>query len=180
MLRVFKLTSPMSVGSWVLAAFGGAASTGCRRCAWPGSFPAAGAAPQRVAAVLGPPLATYTAALVANTAVPVWHEARRKLPFVFAAGAAASAGAAAALVTPAEHAGARAPARGRRRGRRDRGARRRWSDASASSRTPMRAPLQRQRTRRSRPAGRSSPAGRRSRTAAVAGGRSHGGALLTR
>ena len=44
--------------------------------------------------MLGLPLATYTAALIANTAVPAWHEARRELPFVFAAGAAASAGAA--------------------------------------------------------------------------------------
>ena len=35
------------------------------------------------------------AVLLANTAVPVWHEARRELPFVFAASAAASAGAAA-------------------------------------------------------------------------------------
>ena len=30
-------------------------------------------------------MATYTAVLIANTAVPVWHEARRELPFVFAA-----------------------------------------------------------------------------------------------
>ena len=45
------------------------------------------------------PLATYTAALVSNTAVPVWHEARRALPFVFAAGSAASAGAAALAVS---------------------------------------------------------------------------------
>jgi hypothetical protein len=39
--------------------------------------------------------------LVANTAVPVWHEAGRELPMVFAAGAAASAGGAAAVLTPA-------------------------------------------------------------------------------
>lgn len=42
-------------------------------------------------------MATYTAVLVEGTAVPVWHEARQELPFVFAGGAAASAGAAAAL-----------------------------------------------------------------------------------
>ena len=63
-------------------------SAGCR---------AAAAPPQVAAALLGLPLATYTAALIANTAVPVWHEARRELPFVFAAGAAASAGAAATV-----------------------------------------------------------------------------------
>jgi hypothetical protein len=43
--------------------------------------------------------------LVANTAVPAWHEARHTLPFLFAGGAAASAGAAATLVCPPEHAG---------------------------------------------------------------------------
>ena len=55
--------------------------------------------------MLGPALSTYTAALLADTAVPVWHEARRELPFVFAAGAAMSAGSAVAL------AGGGAPAR---------------------------------------------------------------------
>jgi DMSO reductase anchor subunit len=92
MLRVFKVTSPMSVGSWLLSAEGAlttAAAFGVRpRVAKPG------------AALLGLPLATYTGALVANTAVPAWHEARTELPFLFAAGAAASAGAAAAVVTP--------------------------------------------------------------------------------
>ncbi len=46
------------------------------------------------------PLSSYTAALLANTAVPVWHEARRELPFLFTAGAAASAGAALVMLTP--------------------------------------------------------------------------------
>ena len=55
--------------------------------------------------MLGPALATYTAVLVADTAVPVWHEARHQLPWVFAAGAAMSAGSAVAVV------GGGAPAR---------------------------------------------------------------------
>jgi hypothetical protein len=54
--------------------------------------------------VLGLPLSTYTAALITNTAVPVWHEARRTLPFVFGSGAALSAGAIAVAVTPPRHA----------------------------------------------------------------------------
>jgi hypothetical protein len=54
--------------------------------------------------VLGPALSTYTAVLVADTAVPVWHEARRELPWVFAAGGAMSAGSAITLL------GGRAPA----------------------------------------------------------------------
>jgi Polysulphide reductase, NrfD len=108
MLRLFKVTSPMSVGSWVLAG-SGLTTTIAAAEAWTGLVPAPVARPARgLAAALGLPLATYTAALVANTAVPVWHEARRSLPFVFAAGAATSAGAAALLATPPE---AAAPAR---------------------------------------------------------------------
>ena len=43
--------------------------------------------------------------LLADTANPAWHDARRELPFLFAASAAASAGAAAVITTPPEHAG---------------------------------------------------------------------------
>jgi formate-dependent nitrite reductase membrane component NrfD len=50
-----------------------------------------------VAAFFGPPLATYTGVLVADTAVPVWHNARQELPWIFGASAAASAGAAACI-----------------------------------------------------------------------------------
>ena len=42
----------------------------------------------------GPLLATYTGVLLADTAVPAWHEAYRHLPFLFAGGAMTSAGAA--------------------------------------------------------------------------------------
>lgn len=104
MLRVFKITSPMSVGSWILSLNGAAvvpAAYGMLRSNPPIAFRAA----EPLAAVLGLPLATYTAVLVANSAIPAWSEARRELPFVFAASSAASAGAAAVALTPAEHAG---------------------------------------------------------------------------
>jgi hypothetical protein len=52
------------------------------------------------AAALGPPLATYTAALLANTAVPAWHEAHRELPFVFAGSGMTAAGGLAMLLAP--------------------------------------------------------------------------------
>ena len=111
MLRVFKPTSPMSVGSWILSAYG------------PAAFAAAGlellgrAAPAPIGAVAsgtaigsisraatiaagltGPAVATYTAVLVADTAVPAWHGGWQEMPFVFA-GSAASAGAGFALLT---------------------------------------------------------------------------------
>ena len=57
-----------------------------------------GRAAEAAAAALAPVMATYTAVLVADTAIPAWHDARRELPFVFAGGAAASAGALALLL----------------------------------------------------------------------------------
>jgi hypothetical protein len=104
MLRVFKVTSPLSVGSWILAAMGPAA-VGAAVADRLGVFPRLGRAAEAVAGLLGPALATYTGTLVADTAVPVWHEAGRELPFVFAGSAAASAGAAAVLLTPPADAG---------------------------------------------------------------------------
>src|SRR5690348_7325682 len=98
MLRMFKVTSPMSVGSWILAG-SGATTTLAALSAHTGLFPRAGRVAKIAAGVLGMPLSTYTAALVSNTAVPAWHGARWTLPFTFGASAAASAGAAAAVTT---------------------------------------------------------------------------------
>ena len=105
MFRVVKVTSPMSVGNWILGASGTALGIagGCEAL---GILPRFKLAAQSLAGLLGLPLTTYTAALVANTAVPVWHEARRELPFVFAGSAAASAGAAASIATSPPQAGA--------------------------------------------------------------------------
>ena len=104
MLRVFKPTSPLSVGSWLLAAFG-PASVGAAVCEVLGVWPRAGRLAEATAALLGPAVTTYTAVLISDTAVPVWHNARRELPFVFAGSAAASAGAAAAILTSVSDAG---------------------------------------------------------------------------
>ena len=104
MLRMLKLTSPMSVGSWLLAASGSATALALGSEVT-GRFPSAGRAAKLASALLGMPLSTYTAGLVANTSVPAWHEARWILPFVFAGSSAASAGAAATMLTPARHAG---------------------------------------------------------------------------
>jgi formate-dependent nitrite reductase membrane component NrfD len=107
MLRVFKVTSPMNVGSWLVLA-NGVAVTPAAAASLLGFPKRLGRRAEPVAAVLGLPLTTYTAVLFSNSAIPVWSEARRELPALFAAGAAASAGAAAAAVTPAR---AAAPAR---------------------------------------------------------------------
>ena len=104
MLRMFKVTSPMSVGSWILMAAGSSIAPSAVN-ALTGRFARLARFTRPAAAAMGLPLATYTGALIANTAVPVWHEARRELPFLFAAGGAASAGAASVILTPVNHAG---------------------------------------------------------------------------
>lgn len=104
MLRVFKPTSPLSVGSFILAPFG-ALSAAAAASLVTGRLPTFGRLAGVGAAALGPPLATYTAALLANTAVPAWHEAHRELPFVFAGSASAAAGGVAAMFTPAAQLG---------------------------------------------------------------------------
>jgi hypothetical protein len=104
MLRVFKVTSPMSVGSWVLFVSGGASTTAAL-LERTGRLKPVKLAAEIVAALMGGPLSTYTGTLVANTAVPVWHEARQELPWLFGASACASAGAAAAVLAPSGSAG---------------------------------------------------------------------------
>lgn len=107
MLRVAKPTSPMSVGSWLLSAF--AAPMGVAalsevsvlvprplrpvvdRAARPSGL---------AAAAVGSGVATYTAVLLADTAVPSWHSAYPELPFVFAGSALSASAGAALLETP--------------------------------------------------------------------------------
>jgi formate-dependent nitrite reductase membrane component NrfD len=104
MLRVFKVTSPMSVGSWILFVSGGASNTAAalelvgrlRPVKW---------AAELVSFAAGAPLTTYTGTLLADTAIPVWHEARKELPLLFGASAAASAGAATTLFLPIRESG---------------------------------------------------------------------------
>jgi hypothetical protein len=85
MLRVFRPTSPMSVGSWTLAAYGPLAGGAAVLAGRTGAACGAGAG------VLGPVLAGYTGVLLAGTAVPVWQAAGRTLPPLFAASAVAGA-----------------------------------------------------------------------------------------
>jgi DMSO reductase anchor subunit len=99
MLRTVKVTSPLSVGSWILAPFATLASAAALSNVT-GRLPLLGRAAGLGAAALGGPLATYTAALISNTAVPAWHEAYREMPFLFAGSAAAAAGGAGLALAP--------------------------------------------------------------------------------
>jgi hypothetical protein len=57
---------------------------------------------------LGPAVATYTAALVSDTAVPAWHDGHRFMPYVFASSALSSA-AGLGLIAAADEAGPLVP-----------------------------------------------------------------------
>jgi len=116
MLRVAKVTSPMSVGTWILTAFGPLAGVaavaeaasllprtgagGVLRRVLPGAGRGAGVA----AALLGPAVASYTAVLLTDTATPSWHDGHRDMPFVFVGSAAAAAGGMGMVTAPVTHA----------------------------------------------------------------------------
>jgi formate-dependent nitrite reductase membrane component NrfD len=102
MLRVAKPTSPMSMGSWLLAAHSGLCTAACASDLT-GLLPLIGSAAGAGSALTGPMLASYPGVLLADTAVPAWHEAYRELPLLFAGGAltaAAAAGLAAGALHP--------------------------------------------------------------------------------
>lgn len=92
MLRVFRPSSPMSMGSWILSVFstcvGGAAALPFGpRFIRPLAYPLG-----LLAGALGLALSGYTGVLLSQTAVPVWQVSYRTMPVMFlASGAAASA-----------------------------------------------------------------------------------------
>jgi hypothetical protein len=104
MLRVIKPTSPLSVGSYILAPFSAAAgaTAAVELLGW---FPRLKRFGGAVAGLFGGPLATYTGVLLANTAVPSWHAVHRELPFVFASSAMAAGGGITMAFTPVAEAG---------------------------------------------------------------------------
>jgi hypothetical protein len=100
MLRVFKPTSPMSMGVYVFSVFGGA-TTLAAASELTGILRPVGRVFEGIAALLGPVMAVYTSVLISDTVVPAWHYGRESMPLVFAATSAATAGAAGMLFTPA-------------------------------------------------------------------------------
>jgi hypothetical protein len=94
MLRVFRPTSPMNMGAWILAgtvpsAFAAEMLSGRR-----GLRGALGRVAGFASGLFGMGLATYTGVLVSNSAIPVWSESRTLLPILFGASGVASAAAA--------------------------------------------------------------------------------------
>ncbi len=93
MLRVFRPTSVMNMGAWILSGTGATASLslllGARRN-WLGTI---GEICGYAAGIFGAGLATYTGVLTSNTAVPVWQASRKLLPVLFGTSAMSSVGA---------------------------------------------------------------------------------------
>jgi hypothetical protein len=104
MLRVFKPTSPLSVGSYILSPFSAltTATAGLRVLGW---FPVLRKLAAVGSAVFGGPMTTYTAVLLSNTAVPSWHESHESMPFLFAGSAMAAGGGVTMALTPVDEAG---------------------------------------------------------------------------
>ena len=100
MLRVFRPTSPMNVGAWILSATGGTAVGALLLSQQHGVLGLIGRLAGYAAGLFGAGLATYTGVLVGNTAVPVWQQSRRVLPLLFGSSAMASAGSALAIFSP--------------------------------------------------------------------------------
>jgi formate-dependent nitrite reductase membrane component NrfD len=93
MLRVFRPTSPMNVGSWILAAAAPSFAVSSILSPAGGVSGRFGKVVGRGAAILGLALSGYTGVLLANTTVPLWQASRRTLPLLFAASAVSSAAA---------------------------------------------------------------------------------------
>jgi formate-dependent nitrite reductase membrane component NrfD len=102
MLRVFRPSSPLNLGSWVLAGATGAAVVAVVGARRPGPLGVVGNAAEKVAGLLGLPLAGYTAVLLSTTAVPAWQEARTSLPVLFVGSAVNGAGSLLALLDATE------------------------------------------------------------------------------
>ncbi|MCF2572436.1 NrfD/PsrC family molybdoenzyme membrane anchor subunit [Brevibacterium sp. UCMA 11754] len=118
MMRVFKVSSPMSLGTWILSGFGVGSGvlaaievdrlTGLRlplgplrRVLHAFETPAA-----LESALFATPLAAYTGALLGDTAVPTWNAAGRNgLSYVFVSSAAVAAGGTAMALAPVRETG---------------------------------------------------------------------------
>ncbi|MBW4718654.1 NrfD/PsrC family molybdoenzyme membrane anchor subunit [Saccharothrix obliqua] len=111
MLRVAKPTSPMSVGTWFLVAYGPGVGVAAAAEVLPARWRLGRllrwlARPAGLSsAVVAPGVAAYTAVLLSQTAVPAWHEAHPELPFVFTGSAAAASGGLGMVCVPTPEAG---------------------------------------------------------------------------
>jgi formate-dependent nitrite reductase membrane component NrfD len=94
MLRVFRPTSPMNIGAWILSGVGATGTAALMLGRRAGLLGSLGNVTGVLAGIFGAGLATYTGVLVSNSAVPIWQQSRRYMPILFGASAMASVGSA--------------------------------------------------------------------------------------
>jgi formate-dependent nitrite reductase membrane component NrfD len=104
MLRVFKPTSPMSIGVYIFSAFSGATFIAAAS-ELTGVLRPVGRILEGLAGLLGPAMSCYTAVLIGDTVVPAWHYGRRTMPALFAATSASTAAGWGLLFAPSGNAG---------------------------------------------------------------------------
>ena len=92
MLRVFRPTSAMNMGAWILSGVGGTAPLALVLRNQRGILGLMGKLCTYVAGLFGAALATYTGVLVSSTAVPIWQQSRKTMPILFGSSAMASVG----------------------------------------------------------------------------------------
>jgi formate-dependent nitrite reductase membrane component NrfD len=85
MLRVFRPTSPMNMGAWILSGAGATTFMALALSRARGALGSAGECSGYLAGIFGMGLASYTGVLVGNSVIPVWQESRKVLPILFAA-----------------------------------------------------------------------------------------------
>jgi formate-dependent nitrite reductase membrane component NrfD len=91
MMRVFRPTSPMNMGTWILSVAAPTAITTGLLVNRRGFLGAIGDATGYISGIFGAALAGYTGVLVSNSAIPIWQQSRRWVPVMFMASSAAAA-----------------------------------------------------------------------------------------
>ncbi len=91
MLRVFRVTSPMSMGSWILTVFSSAAGAAAVLPFGPRLFRPLANVFGLIAGVFGLGLSGYTGVLISQSAVPIWQTSYRTTPVLFLASGTAAA-----------------------------------------------------------------------------------------
>jgi formate-dependent nitrite reductase membrane component NrfD len=91
MLRVFRISSPMSMGSWILTLFSSGAGAAALLPFGPRVFQRLANVFGLISGVLGLGLAGYSGVLLSQTAVPLWQTSYRIIPVLFLASGTAAA-----------------------------------------------------------------------------------------
>ena len=91
MMRVFRPTSPMNMGTWILGAAAPSAIATGLFLNRGGILGLIGEAAGYISGLFGAALAGYTGVLVSNTAIPIWQASRHWMPVLFMGSSASAA-----------------------------------------------------------------------------------------